>query len=130
MTNTTSTTARTLVGAAALLAAALLVAGVATLTYALTSEYGASPNDDLTTDLTSGMLNLAPAVLLVGALVWLGLAGAAPALDARTRARSAAAATLLTLAAGGMGTLLGHLALEARCAEQGASSSAACREVE
>ena len=125
----TTTTARTLGGAAALLAAALLVAGVATLTYSLTSEYGASPNHDLTTDLTSGVLSLVPAVLLIAALVWLGLAGAAPALDARRRAGAAAAAALLTLAAGGAGTLLGQQALEARCAERGPSSSAACPQV-
>ena len=112
-TTTTSRTrrsARTAAGVAALLAAALLTAALAGLAYSLTREYGVSPNDDLPADLASGALGVAPVVLLVGALVWLGLGWTAAGATRRRRAAAAAAAGSLGAVLASAGTLLGHLA--------------------
>lgn len=102
--------ARAVAGGAALLAAILLVVGLTGLTYSLTREYGISPNGNVSADLLSGALSVAPVLLLVGGLVWLGLVGLRPAAPAIRRGLAAAAAVGLAAAAAAGGTLGGHLA--------------------
>lgn len=109
-TNNIASAARAVAGTAALLAASVLAVGLTALAYSITSEYGVSPNGNLPADLASGALSVAPLLLLVGGLVWLGLLGLAPTAPTSRRGLLAAGAVGVAAAAAVGGTVVGHLA--------------------
>lgn len=117
---------RRLGGIACLLLALLFATGGALLAYAMASEYGASPERAMPADLSMSLRSMLPLLLVVAALVWFGLAGAATWLGARRRRVVTVIAVLWTLTVCGAGIALGQRALHDWCDSWGGTSSAMC----
>ena len=113
-------------GSLFLVVGALLAVGGVLLAYGLTSEYGASPNGDASTDVRMWLTSVLPLLLLVGWLCWLGLLGVVPSRRPGRRGALTGAMVLVTAVSCAAAIALGQRALEARCVEEGASNSAAC----
>ena len=101
--------------------AAVVLAGMAFVSYGLTSEYGAAPNGGGLGEAVLGVLGAAPAAAVVGLL----LAVAARRSPRRRQVVLLAAGALVGLLVVAVGTLLGQLALNDRC-EDRRTISAAC----
>lgn len=115
---------RSLGGLLLVLAAALLLAAAA-LTYALTKEYGYSPNDDPVHDLTQAATDHALVGLVVAGLAAGGL-DLATRLRRRVRVLSVIGVFVAALVVLGLSMVGGQQALDARCADSEHSTSGAC----
>ena len=106
------------------LAACLLVASAA-LTYALTREYGYSPNDDPVHDLSQAATDHALMALLTAALAAGGLV-LATRVRRRVQVLSVIGVFVAALVVLGLSMMAGQQALDARCAGSDRSSTGAC----
>ena len=106
------------------LAAGLLLASTA-LTYALTKEYGYSPNDDLVHDLSQAATGHVLVALLIAALAAGGLV-LATRLGRRVLVLSVIGVFVAAFVVLGLSKVVGQQALDARCADSRQHSSGAC----
>jgi membrane protease YdiL (CAAX protease family) len=100
-------------GSLFLVVGALLAVGGVLLAYGLTSEYGASPNGDASTDVRMWLTSVLPLLLLVGWLCWLGLLGVVPSRRPGRRGPLTGAVVLVTAVSCAAAIALGQRALEA-----------------
>ncbi len=115
---------RFLGGLLLVLAACLLLASAA-LIYALTKEYGYSPNDDPIYDLSQAATSSALVALLTAALAAGGLV-LATRLRRRARVLSVTGVFVAAFVVLGLSMVVGQQALDARCAGSDRHSTGAC----